>query len=333
MKKKHRIRIFPTLLFIGLVLFALHINAMNSLNKATNPDDTTSVIFEVASGETASEIIINLKMEDLIKSPYAFSKYLSKNNLDQSIQAGKYVLNYSMTGYDIIEVLTNTGAGEIAFTIIEGWTIADIDDALTDSHITVDSEFENCAQNCDFSSYEWLGDSLEGYLFPDTFFLDPNNFNAEVFIGRLLDNFEEKVLTEENLLAIEESGRTLEEIIIAASIIEKEVWDEEDRGIVSGILWKRLDSDWILGMCSTINYITGESEISYEDIEIDSPYNTRQVKGLPPTAISNPGLNSIEAALNPQETTYWYFLTATETGETIYSVTDNEHEMNKAKWL
>ncbi|MFH1298413.1 MAG: endolytic transglycosylase MltG [Patescibacteria group bacterium] len=323
-KKKQRIRIFPTFLLTVLVLFALHVNAMNSIDKAVDLENDSPVIFEIKSGESASRIASNLKSEDLIKSAYGFSKYLSKEDLDSQIQAGRYILNRSMTGVEIAETLLTIGSGEMAVTIIEGWTISDIDNSLAKANLIEPGEFKTCTETCDFSDYDFLPGYLEGYLFPDTFFIDPETFSAESFIRRLLTNFQSKVQI---------TTGSLEETIIVASIIEKEVRTEEDRALVSGIIWKRLDNGWALGMCSTINYITGETEITHEDIAIDSPYNTRKYAGLPPTPISNPGLASIEAAANPEYSEYWYFLTATETGETIYSVTNEEHEVNKAKYL
>ncbi|MBU1018638.1 endolytic transglycosylase MltG [Patescibacteria group bacterium] len=297
---------------------------MNSIDKAVDLENDSPVIFEIKSGESASRIASNLKSEDLIKSAYGFSKYLSKEDLDSQIQAGRYILNRSMTGVEIAETLLTIGSGEMAVTIIEGWTISDIDNSLAKANLIEPGEFKTCTETCDFSDYDFLPGYLEGYLFPDTFFIDPETFSAESFIRRLLTNFQSKVQI---------TTGSLEETIIVASIIEKEVRTEEDRALVSGIIWKRLDNGWALGMCSTINYITGETEITHEDIAIDSPYNTRKYAGLPPTPISNPGLASIEAAANPEYSEYWYFLTATETGETIYSVTNEEHEVNKAKYL
>ena len=325
--KKKKFNILPAILLTGVILLGLHVNATRSIYRAVDFEDTGKVIFEVESGETASQVGSNLESAGLINSSYGFSSYLEGENLSESIQAGRFSLSPSMTGVEIIEILTNQGAGEIVFTIIEGWTIANIDEALTEEGLIETGEFTACTETCDFSEYTFLPESLEGYLFPDTFFLDASTFSTESFIKTLLDNFKSKTI---ELTASEE--RTFEEIIIVASIIEKEVITEEDRAMVSDIIWRRLDAGWMLGMCSTINYITGESEITQEDIATDSPYNTRIYAGLPPTAISNPGLSAFQAAANPETNDYWFFLTATETGETIYAVSNEEHEMNKATY-
>ncbi len=328
MRRKKKFNWTPAILLTGLVLLGLHLNAVSSVKKALDPENTSNIIFEIESGETASEVGSNLEEANIIKSSYGFVRYLDKNNLGSSLQAGRFSLSPSMTGIEIIEILTNQATGEIVFTIIEGWTISDIDTALASEGLITEGEFTNCTETCDFSMYEFLPEtSIEGYLFPDTFFLDAGTFEVYNFTTQLLDNFESRTAE------IETEDRTLEEVIIVASIIEKEVRTAEDRALVSDIIWRRLDAGWMLGMCSTINYITGETEITYEDIQIDSPYNTRMYAGLPPTAISNPGLAAIEAAASPEANDYWFFLTATETGETIYAVSNEEHEMNKATYL
>ncbi len=325
-------KLIPITLLAGIIIFGLHTNAVNSLNRAIDISDTGNIIFEVQTGQTASEIGDNLEISGLIKSPYAFSKYLKKNSLDSEIQAGKFILNPAMTGIEIIEILTGEATGEIVFTIPEGYTIRNIDEKLAEEELIQSGDFITCTETCDFSDYEFLPDYLEGYLFPDTFFLNKDTFSTEGFIRQLLDNFKSKI-TDQMLADIEKNGRTLEETIIVASMIEKEVITDKDRKMVSDIIWRRLDAGWMLGMCSTINYLTGKSEITEEDLQIDSPYNTRIYAGLPPTPISNPGLASIESAIYPESNEYWFYLTATETGETIYAVTDEEHETNKEKYL
>ena len=237
-----------------------------------------------------------------------------------------------MTGIEIIGTLTGESTGEIVFTIPEGYTIKDIDEKLAEEGLIQSGDFIACTETCDFSDYEFLPGYLEGYLFPNTFFLSKDTFSTEGFIRQLLTNFESKI-TDQMLTDIESDDRTLEETMIVASMIEKEVVTEKDRKMVSDIIWRRLDAGWMLGMCSTINYLTGNSDITEEDLQIDSPYNTRIYAGLPPTPISNPGLASITAAIYPETNEYWFYLTATETGKTIYAVTNEEHEANKERYL
>ena len=123
----------------------------------------------------------------------------------------------------------------------------------------------------------------------------------------------------------------MDEVIIMASMIEKEVVEDQD--IVSGILWKRLDEDWYLGVDAALIYELDHTDLSLEDLESDSPYNLRNHMGLPPTAISNPGIISIDAALNPVESSYWYYITEPGTNKTIFAETDQEHLQNIEDYL
>ncbi|MBT7483721.1 endolytic transglycosylase MltG [Candidatus Peregrinibacteria bacterium] len=341
MKRKNRrngLGIYVVIIVIaivGLIIFKNFPNWHTNWLETPASNDASSIIFEIEAGDSGKTVSENLKKEGLITNGWAFYYYLKNNDLGQSIPIGRFVLYPTMTPLGIIETITGD-VGQVVFTIPEGYTIAQIDDKLYKEGLIEDDKFEYCAENCEFKR-EWglmSGYSrLEGYLFPDTYFIDPNTFTPEKFIDRLLYTFEEKTLTAENITLIETSSRTLDEIVIAASIIEREVFLDEDMALVSGIIWKRYDSGWALGMCSTVNYITGKQEVTYEDTKIDSPYNTYQNAGFPPTAISNPGLSAIEAAINPQASEYWFFLNTLDTGETIYAVTNEEHNTNKAIYL
>jgi UPF0755 protein len=118
-----------------------------------------------------------------------------------------------------------------------------------------------------------------------------------------------------------------------ASIIEREVLSLKDKKIVSGLLWKRYSSGWLIDADAALLYLKNDNIITRADLDSDSPYNIRKFKGLPPTPIANPGLASIEAALNPTDSAYWFYLTTLDTGEVIYARTNDEHNQNKFKYL
>ena len=149
----------------------------------------------------------------------------------------------------------------------------------------------------------------------------------------MLDNFDKKV-TSDIRREIERQKKTLFEIITMASLIEKEVRTEEDRSVVSGILWKRLSIGMALQVDATIVYITGKNttRISSEETKINSPYNTYRRPGLPPGPIANPGLSAIHAAIYPKESPYLYYL-STPDGNTIFSRTLEEHNKAKSRYL
>ena len=174
--------------------------------------------------------------------------------------------------------------------------------------------------------------SLEGYLFPDTYEISEGE-SPEDIIKNILVNFEKKI-TRELKEAIALKNKSVFEIITMASMIEKEVKTINDKKIVSGILWKRLEDGMPLQVDATINYITGKNHKSalLADLKINSPYNTYKYQGLPLGPISNPGIDSILAAIYPTESKYWYYLSA-DSGKTIFSKTLKEHNAAIAKYL
>jgi UPF0755 protein len=303
------------------------------LNEAVNSGDTEKVTFVVEKGQSASSIANTLEAEDLIVEKSSFLRTLKSEGLDSLIQYGSYRLSPSMTLREVITVLTTQGTGEMSVTIIEGWTIAEMDDYLFEVGLAQDGDFEICVENCEFE-YEFLEDasSMEGYLFPDTYFVDSATFSVEAFIDQLLSTFESRI-SDEMLLAIDASGRDLDEVVNVASMIEKEVRTEADIPLVSGIIWKRLDNYWALGIDATLLYVQDDNELSAEDLAMDSDYNTRLNKGLAPTAICSPSLASLMGAIYPEESDFWFYLTTLDTGEVIYAESNEDHEVNKDKYL
>ncbi|MEK7149015.1 MAG: endolytic transglycosylase MltG, partial [Patescibacteria group bacterium] len=186
------------------------------------------------------------------------------------------------------------------------------------------------------SSYD--GNPLEGYLFPDTYRLY-KDASADDVIRKMLGNFDRK-LTKDMRNEIILQRKTIYEIVTIASLIEKEVKSPEDKVLVSGILWKRLQLKIALQVDASIIYIktngrsqlNGGEKVLYEDLKIDSPYNTYKYRGLPPGPISNPGLESIEAAIYPKQSPYLFYI-STPDGKTIYSKTLEEHNTAVAKYL
>ncbi len=148
------------------------------------------------------------------------------------------------------------------------------------------------------------------------------------FLFKIEKNFEKKV----GSIKKELGDQKFKETLILASILEKEVKKKDDKEIVAGILLKRLKNNWYLQADATIGYILDKKEITPEDLKIDSPYNTYKYKGLPPTPISNPGLESILAVLYHKDTDYWYYLSLPD-GTTIYNKTLEEHNLAIKKYL
>jgi len=271
---------------------------------------SSAKIFSVEKRQGLFEIGENLEKEGLIKNKIFFNFYLILIRKEKNLQAGKYFLSSSMNIPQIAQKIISGDIAKVKVTIPEGFTVREIEERL---------------------GIELPGDNLEGYLFPDTYYF-PIDVSGEEVVKIMRENFEKKISPYKE--EIEKSGKTIQEIIIIASLIEKEVKTKEEKELVSGILWKRLKNGIPLQVDATITYITGKktTKISLEDLQIDSPYNTYKYKGLPPGPICNPGLESILAALYPKESDYWYYL-STPDGKTLFFKTLKEHNLAKAKYL
>ena len=304
----------------------------SDLDEAVDKGSTEKIILSIEKGSPAQKIAEDLDEAKLIVSENSFLKKVKADELDGNLRYGSFVLSPSMTLEEIITILTTEGTGELAFTALEGWTIKDMDAKLAEMGLIKTGEFTECSRSCEFS-FEFLDSdqSLEGYLFPDTYFVDSASFSVETLMNQMLQNFENK-WTDELQAQLASSGRTLEQVINVAAMVEKEVRTEDDLPIVAGIIWKRLDNDWTLGIDATLLYKDEDGTLSSEDLESDNAYNTRKNTGLPPTPICNPGLASILAAVNPDESDYWFYLTDSE-GRVHYATSNEEHEENKAKYL
>lgn len=301
-------------------------------------------VFVVSKGDSASQIGEKLGQAGFIKSPLAFKYYVWKNKL--SLKAGEYILSPKLNIEEIISILAGGQSvnNEKTVKIIEGWNMREIDEYLKKNSLLSDGEFLSLAKSpvsswkFDFDKPEFLSkvsqqSDLEGYLFPDTYRIFKDADSGDL-IQKMLDNFDQK-LTKEMRADIKKQGKSIEEIITMASLIEKEVRTENDMKIVSGIFWDRIKNRQALQSCATLAYILGvnKTQYTYEDTKINSPYNTYQNPGLPPGPISNPGLNAIKAAIYPTYTDFNYFLSRPDTGETVFSKTLDEHNFNKAKYL
>ncbi len=272
---------------------------------------TEEVIFRIEKGQGSREIAAALQKEGLIWWSPLFQVYVLASGKFGGLQAGTYLLSPSMNIPKIAEKIASGDIAKEKITIIEGWNLKDIG-----------FYFENKGM---FQAEELYDErkEIEGYFFPDTYEIKVGE-SLDKIIQRAVDNFNTKTAGLE----------ITPQIVIMASLIEKEVKTPEDKRLVSGILWKRLRAGIPLQVDATITYITGKktTKIPPEDLRIDSPYNTYKYYGLPPGPICNPGLESIKAALNPQDSQFWYYLSIPE-GKTIFSKTLDEHNIAKAKYL
>jgi len=331
-------KIFLAIVVVLSVASAWYVWSVSPVDRASEE----RLAVKIESGTSVRQIAQLLTEKHLIRSPLAFVLAVRFSGKESDLQAGKFVLRPSMSVGEIIIVLQEGKAEEMLITIPEGFTVRDMDALLTEKGLIEEGDIIACAQTCDFSSFEFLpaveglaerGGKLEGYLFPDTYYVEVDGFVDKFFLERLLTTFKHRVveaLGEE----IGRGGRSLHEIVTMASLIEEETLTDEERSVVSGILWKRYDDGRGLGVDATVRYITGNpsDEITTKDLNVNSPYNTRKFKGLPPGPIASPGFASILAALHPQESSYWYYLHGTD-GQIRYAVTNEEHNINRWRYI
>jgi UPF0755 protein len=296
----------------------------------------------IPSGTSSADIADMLEEKGLIKSSSAFLSFAKDSEKAGSLQAGTFVLMPSMSVEEIVNALSSGETQEMSITIPEGYTVKDIDALLTEKGLIEAGEAIACANTCDFETFTFLpslsglaerGGRLEGYLYPDTYFIDTSDFNVKFFFERMLGTFRTKVIDEFGV-DIGTSGRSLHEIVTMASLVEEESRHAEERAVIAGILWKRLDEQIGLYVDASNRYILNKptATITAGDLDMDSPYNLRKYRGLPPGPIANPGIQSIEAALNPEPSSYYYYLHGSD-GVIRYAVTNDEHNMNRARYI
>jgi len=308
--------------------------------------------FMVKEGDGVLAIAKSLEENGLILNRWLFIGYVGVKGWYNDLKAGTYLLSSAMSISEIAQKLKSGDVLKYTITIPEGWNVRDIGQYLESRGLFKAEEFfelvglpatdysketgfslpKDFSQRFDFLADKPKSVGLEGYLFPDTYQLD---YGSEIqqLVELMLRNFDKK-LTPEIREETKRQGRTIFEIITMASLIEKEVKTPQDRRIVSGILWKRLEAGIPLQVDATISYITGKkaTKISKDETQIDSPYNTYKYTGLPLGPIANPGLDSILAALYPEKSNFWYYLSTPE-GETIFSKTLEQHNAAKTKYL
>lgn len=329
MKKLFTLILGAIILAAGLGYFFYHQN----VNYVLDPGSTDPITVDIPENSTAATIGNLLEEEGLIKSMSFFQFYVEHKEVDQKLQSGRFVFRENYTLDQIVDTLANEKGAEISVTLLEGWTARQIAEKLEEQGLTTAESFMECIENCNFEWDILPGDYVEGYLYPDTYFVNPLNYNDEAFIDRLISTLDSK-LTEEDRRGIKNSPYSFEEIMIMASIVEREERVESERPTVAGILWNRFDEGAGLGADATVLYGLGRTSggLTYQDLQDDSPYNTRKYAGLPPTPISNPSLSSIRAAIFPEETDYWYYL-HDDAGQVHYAKTLEGHNENKARYI
>ena len=315
---KKRFVFFSFSLLFVVFVFIFYLAFISS--PAYFPINTT---YNLKSGQTLSLVASNFSEKRIIRSEFWFKSFVYIFSLGESkIIEGSYYLSDRQNVITIAWRVSRGLLDVIPFKVVirEGLNNREIADIFSSKLSTFEKD-----------KFLKLAEKLEGYLFPDTYSVTAN-MDEEQVIKMMNDNFNRKIKEFENEIFL--SGKTLVDIIKTASILEGEARTFESRIIISGILWKRLSINMPLQVDCSFKYINGKTSatLSLEDLKFDSPYNSYLYRGLPPTAISNPGLMAIKASIMPVKTDYLYFLTDDE-GNMHYAKTHNEHVSNKEKYL
>jgi len=282
--------------FFALVILILLI-AWTGIFLSQNPGSKQEVSFLVQRGEGTRDIALHLQKEGLVPSAPLFRLFILTTGIAGKLQAGTYVFSFAMSPFEIARKLATGDVIKEHITIIEGWTIEDIAMYFTEKELFLKKEVLTYAD-------------FEGYLFPDTYRIT-RDMELKEIIQLMLQAFERKISVEWRA-EIQRQGKTLFDIVIMASLLEKELQTLEDKKIAADVLWKRLD----IGMA----------------LQVDAAPITYERRGLPEKPIANPGLQSLEAAIYPTQSPYLYYLSTPE-GETIFSTTLEQHNIAKARYL
>ncbi len=333
------LRIFFFLAGIIIAASVVVFLVIRSDSQRAGGSERSEIRFTFEKNEGVPSLAGRLEAAGLVRSEYAFLYFLWSEDAWKGLQAGDYLLSGKMT---IPEIVGKFSRGEtvqkgVKITFPEGWTAKEMAERLSENDLPGEEFLELVME----PKPEWraeypfladtpAGSSLEGVLFPDTYFFS-RDFGAEVIVTKMLANFSERMNEASDFF--EKQGIRRYETLILASVLEAEVKTEGDRKMVADLFLRRIEAGMPLQSDATVRYVLGVTKVqhSLDDIAIDSPYNTYKYKGLPPGPIGNPGLVSMRAAASPKVNPYWFFLNNPETGETVFSVTFEEHVANKSK--
>lgn len=319
--RKFRLLVFFFILFLFVLTAAFF--WWRWATGPVKPQESRSQVFVIQKGEGGKSVAQRLQKQGLINHAGAFRLLTYFSGLERQIQAGDFRLSPAWSARQIAETLTH-GTLDVWVTFSEGWRREEYAQRLA-----------NFLPNFSPQEFLVLTETKEGYLFPDTY-LFPKDANAQQVVAILEKNFNKKITTDLEKMMVDQ-GLTRQQVLVLASLVEREAKESQDKPIVAGILRKRWQADWPLQVDATLQYAKADQTdwwppVTAADKKISSAYNTYQNKGLPPGPICNPGLASIKAVLSPQSTDYWFYLTDLQ-GRMHYAVTADQHAANVARYL
>jgi UPF0755 protein len=323
-KRKRRAVVYLSVMGLALMIGLLQFMQMfRPVTVETMAAETIQV--EIPIGSTAPQIGKILMDKGIIRSDLAFRIATRLKDYGGRYKAGVYALTVGASLQDIMDEITKGSVYKetIRFTIPEGYEIRQIADLLHGEGIVDREEFlreaeEGVFENSFLNNIPVRENRLEGYLFPDTYEIFAAE-SANSIIGRMLERFEE-VAEEIGLLEWKDGEMTLDEVVTLASVVEREAGTTDELPLVSAVFHNRLRIGMNLGSCATVQYVLKERKprLSTKDTEINSPYNTYIIPGLPIGPIASPGKEALKAAMEPADSDYLYFV-ATNNGTNVFS--------------
>lgn len=331
-KKRHPFLTFFLILFL-LVLSAVAVAAVLIFTAckpvSSKKADAVSCELHVPNGMTVMEAASKLEEAGIIRSRYFLYAAARFHVFDRekpfNLKSGAYILDSSMPLKEIYGLLQTGTPENIRVVIPEGLTMTKTAAILAAEGLCSELDFlDRCRSQSLLTKYNIASSSLEGYLFPDTYFFT-EGMETDSIIEKLVDTFFERIQDIPSLKSL--SPEKLKERVVLASIVEREYQVADEAPLIASVFQNRIDKGIGLYSCATIEYILTEIEgrphpdrITYDDLKIDSPYNTYKWAALPPTPISNPGLVALKAAADPPKTDFYYFvLTDPSTGSHTFS--------------
>jgi UPF0755 protein len=293
--------------------------------------------FVIARGETAGQIAKRLESEGIVRSALAFAFVLYENEKENALQSGTYQVSPGLTPRDLARVFEKAPGDQVVLRVIDGWRLTEIAAAVAKAFPKITKEaFLAAAVVGDRKNGVLEGadakQPLEGFLFPDTYFMKPD-ITAAGIVDMLLSQFEDRAGVALRTAAAQRKT-TIYDLVKLASIVEREAQDRTESATVAGVYQNRLDIGMKLDADPTIQYAKGDwAELILDDLKIDSPYNTYLNPGLPPTPICNPGQAALLAAADPAHHDFLYFVAKGDgSGQHAFAKTLEEQEANRVKY-
>jgi UPF0755 protein len=328
----------PRLTFMQRIQYSVSLLWYDDL--LTRPLDLngTAQSFIIEPGESVNSVASHLEVVGLVRDAEAFRAYLIYSGLDTSIQAGEYRLSAAMSAIDIAHELQDATPEEITFVVLPGWRMEEIAASLPTSGLTITPDAFLAAAQTPPDGFDFLSgvDSVEGFLYPDSYIF-PRDTSAEEFIRELVRNFALH-LSRDLQFGFEQQGLTIHEAVTVASIVQREAVQKEEAPLIASVYLNRLKIGMKLDADPTVQYAIGfnslqktwwTNPLSTNDLQFNSPYNTYIYTGLPPTPISNPDLDALNAVAFPAETAYYFFRAKCDrSGYHLFAETFEEHLRN-----